>query len=96
MTQVAIQLPDELSQFVQKSVADGAYSNADELFINVLSIYKDHVEGRLSESDQAKLESLRGDIQAGIDQLDRGEGIEIDWNEFRAERHHEYAVKRPV
>lgn len=96
MTQVAIQLPDELSQFVNRSVAEGAYSNADELFINVLSIYKDQVEERLSESDQAKLESLRSDIQAGIDQLDRGEGIEIDWNEFRAERHREHAAKDPA
>ena len=93
MTQVAIQLPDELSQFVNKSVQAGEYPSADELFINVLSIYKDQVEERLSESDQAKLESLRRDIQVGIDQLYRGEGTEMDWDEFRAERHRAYATK---
>jgi antitoxin ParD1/3/4 len=96
MTQVAIQLPDELSQFVNKSVEAGQYANADELFINVLSIYKDQVEERLSESDQARLECLRRDIETGINQLDRGEGIEIDWNEFRAERHREHAAKHPA
>ena len=93
MTQVAIQLPDELSQFVNKSVQAGEYPSADELFINVLSIYKDQVEERLSESDQAKLESLRRDIQHAANQLDRGEGCEMDWDEFFAERHRAYAER---
>ncbi len=93
MTQVAIQLPDELSQFVNKSVQAGEYHNADEFFINVLSIYKDQVEERFSESDQAKFASLRRDIQHAADQLDRGEGNEMDWDEFFAERRRAYAER---
>ena len=93
MTEVAIQLPDELSQFVNRSVQAGEYPNADELFINVLSMYKDQVEERRSESDQATLESLRRDIQTGIDQLDRGEVSEMDWDQFFAERHRAHAER---
>jgi Arc/MetJ-type ribon-helix-helix transcriptional regulator len=48
MTQVAIQLPDELSQFVQKSVDSGAYQNADEFFVSVVATFKEQVESRLT------------------------------------------------
>lgn len=87
MTRVAIQLPDELNQFVNKSVQAGDFSNADEFFISVVSMYKDQVEEGLSEAEQTKLESLRRDIQVGVDQLDRGEGSEMDWDAFFADRH---------
>lgn len=93
MTQVAIQLPDELSQFVNQSVRSGGFHNADEFFISVVSMYKDQVEEGLSEADQTKLESLRRDIQVGIDQLDRGEGSEMNWDEFFAQRHSAYAER---
>ncbi len=93
MPQVAIQLPDELSQFVNKTVQAEGYHNADEFLINVLSIYKDQAELRHSESDQEKLESLRRDIQHAAEQLDRGEGTEMNWDEFYAERHRAYAER---
>lgn len=94
MTQVAIQLPDELTQFVNQSVRSGGFHSADEFFISVVSMYKDQVEERLSESDQVKLENLRRDIQIGIDQLDRGESIEIDWDEKMARLHLEHAARK--
>ena len=90
MTQVAIQLPDELSQFVNQSVRSGGFHNADEFFISVVSMYKDQVEEGLSEAEQTKLDCLRRDIQVGVDQLDRGEGTELDWDAFFAERHKAY------
>lgn len=93
MTQVAIQLPDELSQFVTQSVQSGGFHNADEFFISVVSMYKDQVEEGLSEADQTKLDSLRRDIQVGMDQLDRGEGSEMNWDEFFANRHRVYAER---
>ncbi len=94
MTQVAIQLPDELTQFVDQSVRSGGFHNADEFFISVVSMYKDQVEEGLSEADQTKLESLRRDIQVGIDQLDRGEGSEIDWDAKMAKLHREHAARK--
>ena len=85
MTRVAIQLPDELNQFVNKSVQAGDFHNADEFFISVVSMYKDQVEEGLSEADQTKLESLR-----------RGEGSEMDWDAFFADRHRAYADRHSV
>lgn len=48
----------------------------------------------LSDADQAKLAALRHDIQLGIASLDRGEGREIDWDAFLAERHAAYAARQ--
>jgi antitoxin ParD1/3/4 len=96
MTRVAIQLPDELNQFVNKSVQAGDFHNADEFFISVVSMYKDQVEEGLSEAEQTKLESLRRDIQVGVDQLDRGEGSEMDWDAFFSDRHRAYADRHRV
>lgn len=48
----------------------------------------------LSDADQAKLVALRHDIQLGIDSLDRGEGREIDWDAFLAERHAAHATRQ--
>jgi hypothetical protein len=45
---------------------------------------------QLSPEDQAKLASLRIDIQHGMDQLDRGEGIEIDWDTKLVDLHKRY------
>lgn len=41
----------------------------------------------LSEADKIKLEALRQDIRAAADSLDRGEGIEIDWDAKLAQLH---------
>jgi hypothetical protein len=48
----------------------------------------------LSEADQAKIAALRQDIQLGVASLDRGEGREIDWDAFLAERHRDYAARQ--
>ena len=46
----------------------------------------------LSKADKVKLEALRQDIQAAADSLDRGEGIQIDWEAKLARRHQAYAA----
>jgi antitoxin ParD1/3/4 len=48
-------------------VAEGAFSNASD-FVRALI--------RLDKEQQEKLAGLRGDIAVGIDQLDRGEGLD--------------------
>ena len=50
----------------------------------------------LREADQVKLEALRQDIQAAAASLDRGEGIEIDWDAKLAERHQRHAARQPT
>lgn len=94
MTQVAIQLPDELNQFVQKSVDSGAYHNADEFFVSVVATFKEQVESCLTAEDESKLAALRVDVQHAADQLDRGEGIrDFDWDAFLADRHRAHAAR---
>ncbi len=93
MTQVVIQLPDDLNRFVNKSVESGDYHNADELFASVLSIFKEQVEAPLIAVEDARLAALRADIQLAVDQADRGEVIHgFDMEEFLAERHRAFAA----
>ena len=90
MTQVAIQLPDDLSKFVEETVQAGGYPSTDDFFISVVSMYKDQVEVRLSEADEAKLAALRTDIQTAVEQADRSEVIrDFQMDDFLAARHRE-------
>ena len=66
-TTLNISLPKALKEHVQKRVADGAFSNASD-FVRTLI--------RRDKEQQEKLEALRRDLAVGIDQLDRGEGLE--------------------
>lgn len=50
----------------------------------------------LSAADQTKIAALRQDIQLAADQLDRGEGIEIDWDAKRALRHEAFALRQKI
>lgn len=95
MTSLAIQLPDDLSQFVRTSVKSGGYHDADEFFVSVLSTFKEQVESPLTDEESAKLASLRADIQHAVDQVDRGEVIrDFDMTTFLAERHREHAARQ--
>jgi len=48
----------------------------------------------LSEADKAKIAALRQDIQLGVASLDRGEGMEIDWEAKRKRRHEAFALRQ--
>lgn len=88
MPQVAVQLPDDLNHFVQKSVESGVYHDADEFFASMIATFKEQVEAPLTAEEEAKLAALRADIQLAVDQADRGEVIRgFDVAEFLAERH---------
>jgi antitoxin ParD1/3/4 len=60
-------LPEALKKHVHKRVAEGGFSNASD-FVRALI--------RLDKEQQEKLAALRRDIAVGLDQLDRGEGLE--------------------
>ena len=66
-TTLNISLPEALKEHVQKRVAEGAYSNASD-FVRALI--------RLDKEQQERLVALRRDIGVGIDQLERGEGLD--------------------
>jgi Arc/MetJ-type ribon-helix-helix transcriptional regulator len=95
MSSLAIQLPDDLSQFVAASVQSGGYQDADALFVSLLTTFKDQVEAPLSEAESTKLAALRADIQHAVDQADRGEVVQgFDVTSFLAERHREHAARQ--
>lgn len=68
-----VSLTAELERFVHTKVASGMYLSASEVVREALRL--------LAERDRAKelrVEELRREIQIGLDQLDRGEGIPAD------------------
>ena len=63
-----ISLTPELEKFVQSKVDSRMYRTASEVVCDALRIMEDH---------HAKFEAFKREMQAGLDQLDRGEYIEI-------------------
>lgn len=73
-------LPPDLQQFVQTQIERGDYSTTGEVVCAALTL--------LRERDQVRairLERLRADVRAGLDELDRGEGIPLDMEEIKQE-----------
>ncbi len=95
MPQVAVQLPDDLNRFVQKSVESGAYHDTDEFFVSMIATFKEQIEASLTTEEETKLTALRADIQLAVDQADRGEVIRgFDVDGFLAERHRSFAERQ--
>jgi antitoxin ParD1/3/4 len=65
-------LTEHLDKFIASGIEEGLYSNASEVVREGLRL----LEQRQGE-DKAKIEWLRGAVQEGIDQIERGEGIEF-------------------
>jgi antitoxin ParD1/3/4 len=65
---MTVEIPADLQQFVHTVIDAGSYDEAE-------------VVGqafRLLQERQRRIEELRQEIQPALDQLDRGEGIEIN------------------
>jgi antitoxin ParD1/3/4 len=65
-TSLHISLSETLKDFALKRVEEGAFSNPSD-YVRALI--------RADRERQQKVEALRHDLQKGIDELDRGEGI---------------------
>lgn len=73
-----VSLTKELEHLVNKKVRSGLYHTASEVVREGLRL--------LEERDrlyQVRLEELRHDVKAGLDQLDRGEGRTLDVNDVK-------------
>lgn len=68
MTALKVTLVEPLDQFVQDQVASGAYPDADAVVSAGL---------RLLESNTETMQRFLAKVKTGVDQLDRGEGIEV-------------------
>jgi Arc/MetJ-type ribon-helix-helix transcriptional regulator len=60
--------PPDLRDFVIQKIADGSFRSADEFAVEAAALYRD-LETRHAV--------LRSEIQAGIDELDRGDFTEV-------------------
>ena len=58
-----IEIPAELDQFVKEMISTGSYRDENELLIEGLRLLKSR-------------EQLRRDVNAGIEQLEAGQGID--------------------
>ena len=73
---MTVEIPSDFQQFVHTVIDAGSFKNETEVVGEAL---------RLLQERQRRIEELRREIQPALDQLDRGEGIEIkDEKELRA------------
>lgn len=68
-----ISLTDEQDAFVEKVVKTGEYQNASEAIRDALRVLQQR-----RREDALKLKALRVQIKAGVDELDRGDYVEVD------------------
>ena len=73
MTTLTITLRDEDQNFIQRAMKSGRYLSENEAVADALAELRAHEEVR-----RARFAELREKVQAGFDQLDRGESAE--WN----------------
>jgi len=66
---MTVNIPPELEQYLEEKVASGEFESKDAFVSEAMRIYR---------ALEARHEQLRSDVKQAIDQIDRGDGIEID------------------
>jgi antitoxin ParD1/3/4 len=84
-----VSLTPQLEQFVRGKVESGRYTSSSEVVREALRLLEDHEAARAH-----KLNALRADVQAAIDQLDRGEGDAWDPEAIKREGRERLAEQR--
>jgi len=62
-------IPPEIEQYVAQVVATGRYDSPEQVVREAF---------RLLQERERQFDALRAEVKKGFDQLDRGEGIELD------------------
>lgn len=65
---MAIQLPADVEASIHQKVARGDFPDAGEVIREAM---------RLLDAQESQLEELRAKLRSGLDQLDRGEGVQF-------------------
>lgn len=65
-------LSEQFDSFIASGIEEGRYSNASEVVREGLRLLQQR-----DAEDRAKIEWLRGAVKEGIDEIERGEGIEF-------------------
>lgn len=71
-----ITLSPDLTGFLNSKIVEGAYSSPDDVVSDALRLMRDQDD---------RIDALRRDIQAGIDEGDRGETAPLDIEAIKAE-----------
>jgi putative addiction module CopG family antidote len=66
---MATSIPPEIEHYLDEVVRSGRYASSDQAVREAFRLLRQH---------DRQAEALRADIKAGFDQLERGEGIELD------------------
>lgn len=88
MTTVAISLKDEDQHFLEEIVKSGRYFSESEVVAEALSVFKVHEAIRCE-----KIAELRAKVKVGIDQADRGEFVEFNAADVKADGRKRLAVQ---
>ena len=67
--------PPELARFVQQELANGKYQSEEEMLCEGL---------RLLREREQRMAALRADLMPALEQLDRGEGKELEVEDIKA------------
>lgn len=86
---IAISLPRDLEEFVEASVRSGQFGSEAEVLLGALANFKTKEDFR-----QFQLAKLREKLQSGSDQLERGEAVEWNLEEFKR-RAREHLAAQP-
>ncbi len=65
-----VSLTRELEEYISRKIDSGLYKSASEVVREALRLLRQR-----DQPDRGALEELHREIQTGLDQLDRGEGI---------------------
>ncbi len=84
-----IHLGETFDNFVAELIESGLYQSQSEVIREGLRLLKEREDLR-----KLKLETLRREVQIGLDQLDRGEGIPFDVEKIKAEGRKKLAQER--
>jgi antitoxin ParD1/3/4 len=66
---MTISIPPEIERYVREAIAAGRFDSAEEAVREAFDL--------LQQRDR-QVESLRRDVKEGFDELDRGEGLDLD------------------
>jgi antitoxin ParD1/3/4 len=72
---MTIAIPSDLDLFVQQQLASGEYRSQEEVVVAGLQVLRE-LKDRQAD--------FRRDVQVGVEELDRGEGIKLAAEELRA------------
>jgi antitoxin ParD1/3/4 len=92
---MATTIPPDIEQYVDEAIRAGRYQSGEQVFKEAFRLLRNH---------DRQVETLHADVKAGFDELDRGEGIEVDdsglrefFDDVQARGQHRYssAKNRP-